>query len=394
MTKIGNNLIPTSPQPIIKTLGLDEIDVVYKVIINSKPFVKGSVLEPNSAYSVTLQVSGKTFPVQLDETILDASLKAGIILAYGCKNGACGSCKAKVIDGNVTMGPHNASTLTEEEKQRKVTLLCCSFPQSDCLISAREIEAGDIPIKKIPCRVNSLEQSAADVMVLKLQLPSTEKFLFRAGQYIEFLLKDGVRRAYSIATPPHHEGPLELHIRHMPGGLFTDHVFGANPNSQMKVKDILRFEGPMGSFFLREDSQKPMIFIASGTGFAPIQAIIEHSLHEKMTRPIHLYWGGRRPQDLYFHEKCLAWAKENSHIKYIPVISNALEEDQWNGRSGFVHNAAMEDFPNMSEFQVYACGAPIVISSAQKDFTAKCHLPEDEFYADSFTSAADLVNQS
>ena len=385
--------MPTSPQPIIRTLGFEDIDVVNEVIINSKPFVKGNVLDSNASFEVTLQVSGKSFPVQADETILDASLKAGIILAYGCKNGACGSCKAKVIDGSVTMGPHNASTLTEEEKQRKVTLLCCSFPQSDCLISAREIQAGDIPIKKIPCRVSSLDQVTSDVMILRLQLPSTEKFLFRAGQYIEFLLKDGLRRAYSIATPPHHEGPIELHIRHMPGGVFTDHVFGANPTLLMKIKDILRFEGPLGSFFLREDSQKPMIFIASGTGFAPIQAIIEHTIHKKTSRPIHLYWGGRRQSDLYMHEKCIIWAKENSNIKYIPVVSDALDEDQWNGRTGFVHHAAMEDFPNMSDYQVYACGAPIVISSAQRDFTAKCMLPEDEFYADSFTSSADLLNQ-
>jgi len=361
-------------------------------MMNSKRFMKGRVLDSSASFLVTLQASGKSFSVQPDETILDASLKAGIILAYGCKNGACGSCKGKILGGEVRMGPHNASTLTEEEEQRKVALLCCSFPLSDCLVSAREIEAGEIPIKKIPCRVADLKQVATDVMVLKLQLPSTERFQYRAGQYVEFLLKDGKRRAYSIATPPHEEGPIELHIRHMPGGLFTDHVFGENPNALMKVKDILRFEGPLGSFFLREASDKPMIFIASGTGFAPIQAIIEHSIHEKMTRPIHLYWGGRRPSDLYEHEKCLTWAKEHPHIQYVPVISDALPEDAWQGRTGFVHQAAVDDFPDMSRYQVYACGAPIVITSAQRDFISKCQLPEDEFYADSFTSAADLAN--
>jgi CDP-4-dehydro-6-deoxyglucose reductase len=361
-------------------------------MINSKRFMKGRVLDSSASFVVTLQASGKSFSVQTDETILDASLKAGIILAYGCKNGACGSCKGKILGGEVRMGPHNASTLTEEEEQRKVALLCCSFPLSDCLVSAREIEAGEIPIKKIPCRVADLERVASDVMVLKLQLPSTERFQYRAGQYVEFLLKDGKRRAYSIATPPHEEGPIELHIRHMPGGLFTDHVFGANPNILMKVKDILRFEGPLGSFFLREASDKPMIFIASGTGFAPIKAIIEHTLHEKITRPIYLYWGGRRPSDLYEHEKCLTWAKNHPHIQYIPVISDALAEDTWQGRTGFVHQAAVDDFPDMSGYQVYACGAPVVISSAERDFTSKCQLPEDEFYADSFTSAADLVS--
>lgn len=349
-------------------------------------------MDSSSHFEITLQGSGKTFNVGADETILDASLKAGIVLAYGCKNGACGSCKAKVISGEVKMGPHNASTLTAEEEARKMSLLCCSFPLSDCTIAAREIEAGSIPIKKVPCRVAELEQVAPDVMILKLQLPSTEKFQYHAGQYVEFLLKDGKRRAYSIATPPHADGPMELHIRHLAGGLFTDHVFGVNPNLVMKVKDILRFEGPMGSFFLREDSDKPMIFIASGTGFAPIQAIIEHTAHENITRPIHLYWGGRRPIDLYKHDECLEWATSMPHLTYIPVISDALAEDHWTGRTGFVHQAAMADFPDMSNYQVYACGAPIVISSSQRDFVEKCQLPEDEFFADSFTSEADLAS--
>jgi CDP-4-dehydro-6-deoxyglucose reductase, E3 len=349
-------------------------------------------LESNKDYVVTLQTSGKSFTVAHDETILDAALKAGVILAYGCKNGACGSCKGKVLSGEVKMGPHNTSTLTPEEELRKTALLCCAFTLSDCTISAREIEAGDIPIKKMPCRISEMAQVAPDVVVMKLQLPSTERFQYRAGQYIEFLLKDGKRRAYSVATPPHQENFIDLHIRHMPGGLFTDSVFGSSTEKNLKVKDILRFEGPMGSFFLREASTKPMIFLASGTGFAPIQAIIEHTIHEKIQRPIYLYWGGRRPVDLYFHEKCLAWANEFAHIHYTPVISDALPTDQWHGRTGFVHLAVMEDFPDMSNLQVYACGAPIVIQSAERDFVEKCHLPEDEFYADSFTSEADLVN--
>lgn len=347
-------------------------------------------MESTQSFEVTLQTSGKSFKVHANETILDAALRSGIILAYGCKNGACGSCKGKVLSGEVNMGPHNTSTLTPEEALRKTALLCCAFPISDCTISAREIETGSIPIKKMPCRIAELTQATPDVMVMKLQLPSTERFQYQAGQYIEFLLKGNKRRAYSIATPPHQEGFIELHLRHMPGGLFTDQVFGVDPLLAVKVKDILRFEGPMGSFFLREASTKPMIFLASGTGFAPIQAIIEHTLHEKITRPIYLYWGGRRPVDLYLHEKCLSWANEFEHIQYIPVISNASEEDQWEGRTGFVHHAVMEDFPDMSNFQVYACGAPIVVQSAERDFVEQCHLPDDEFYADSFTSEADL----
>ena len=232
-------------------------------------------------------------------------------------------------------------------------------------------------------------------MIVKLQLPATERFQFLAGQYIEFLLKDGKRRAYSLASAPHAEGPLELHIRHMPGGTFTDFVFGSNESgTMMKEKDILRFEGPLGSFFLREDSEKPIIFLASGTGFAPIKAIIEHIRHQGITRPISLYWGGRRPHDLYHDAQCQTWAQELPNFKYIPVISDALAEDAWTGRTGFVHQAVMHDFPNMSGHQVYACGAPIVVESARNEFVAQCQLPADQFFADAFTSAADLAKKT
>jgi CDP-4-dehydro-6-deoxyglucose reductase len=290
------------------------------------------------------------------------------------------------------LGSHSSNGLTAEEASRNIALLCCTKPESDCTVDAREIDGtGYFQIKKIPCRVADIQKLATDVMSLKLQLPSTEKFKFLAGQYVEFLLKDGKRRAYSIATAPHEEGPIELHIRHMPGGLFTDHVFGVNPDLQMKLKDILRFEGPLGSFFLREGSDKPIIFIASGTGFAPIQSIIEHAKANKIQREMHLYWGGRRPSDIYHFEKCQQWTKELPNFQFIPVVSDALPEDTWTGRTGFVHQAAMHDIPDMSGYQVYACGAPIVISSAQKDFVKQCQLPEEEFFADSFTSEADLA---
>ncbi len=349
-------------------------------------------MEDKQVFSITLQKSGKSFLVAEDESILDAALKQGIILAYGCKNGACGSCKAKVIEGEFAIGPHSSNGLTDEEASRNIALLCCTTPKSNCTVDAREIDGtSEFPVKKVPCRVAGLEKLTHDVVSLKLQLPSTEKFRYIAGQYVEFLLKDGKRRAYSIATAPHEEGPLELQIRHMPGGLFTDHVFGVNPDLFLKEKDILRFEGPMGSFFLREDSDKPIIFIASGTGFAPIQAIIEHMKANHITREMHLYWGGRRPSDIYHLEKCLNWAKDLPHLHFIPVVSDALPEDAWSGRTGFVHAAAMADIPDMSGYQVYACGAPIVINSASKDFVGKCQLPEDEFYADSFTSEADLA---
>ena len=343
------------------------------------------------SYQVTLKTSGKQFTVNQDETVLEAALSQNINLPYGCKNGACGSCKGKILEGQVTHGQHSESAMSRADETAGATLFCCAHPQSDLLIEAREVQgAGDIAIRKVPCRVNEISRRGSDVAILKLQLPASERFQFLAGQYLEFLLKDGQRRAYSIANAPEQEGPLELHIRHLPGGLFTDFVFAAK-DPALKEKDILRFEGPLGSFFLREDSKKPIIFVAAGTGFAPIKSIIEQMQAKKIQRPISLYWGGRRPSDLYMNSLCETWAQDLPDFKYIPVISDALPEDAWDGRSGFVHEAVMTDHPNLKDFQVYACGAPVMVNAARQDFSSQCHLPEEEFFADSFTSAADLA---
>ena len=343
------------------------------------------------SYQVTIKASGKQFEVNADENVLEAALRHNIQLPYGCKNGACGSCKGKVLEGQVTHGQHSESAMSRADETGGATLFCCAHPLSDLLIEAREVQgAGDIAIRKVPCRVNAIYRHGSDVAILKLQLPASERFQFLAGQYLEFLLKDGQRRAYSIANAPEQEGPLELHIRHLPGGLFTDFVFAAK-DPALKEKDILRFEGPLGSFFLREDSKKPIIFVAAGTGFAPIKSIIEQMQAKKIQRPISLYWGGRRPSDLYMNSLCETWAQDLPDFKYIPVISDALPEDAWDGRSGFVHEAVMTDHPNLKDFQVYACGAPVMVNAARQDFSSKCHLPEEEFFADSFTSAADLA---
>ena len=339
-------------------------------------------------FQVLVNPSGRQFSCDAGESILAAAIRAGVGLPYGCKNGACGSCKGKLVSGQAELGTHQERALSAAEREAGQTLFCCAMPQSDVVIEAREVlGVGDFPIKKLPSRVAKLERLTDDVMVLSLQLPATERMQFKAGQYIEFLLKDGKRRAYSMATAPHSDELLALHIRHMPGGLFTDQLF-----STLKEKDILRFEGPLGTFFLREDSEKPIVMLASGTGFAPIKAMIDHWAHQQSTRPINLYWGGRRPADLYMNALCEEWAKTLPNFRYIPVISDALPEDQWTGRTGFVHKAVMQDLQNLSDYQVYACGAPIMVESAQRDFVAECKLPNEEFFADSFTSEADLVN--
>ena len=343
------------------------------------------------SYQVTLKTSGKQFTVTQDETVLEAALRQGIKLPYGCKNGACGSCKGKVLEGQIRHGQHSESALSKIDETAGGILFCCSHPQTDLLIEAREVQGGgDIAIRKVPCRVNTIHKPSEDVAILRLQLPAAERFQFLAGQYLEFLLKDGQRRAYSIANAPEQEGPLELHIRHLPGGLFTDFVFAA-VTPALKEKDILRFEGPLGSFFLREDSQKPIIFVAAGTGFAPIKSIVEQMQAKKIDRPVELYWGGRRPNDLYLNDLCRTWEQTIPNFKYIPVISDGTPEDAWRGRTGFVHQAVIDDHPSLKDFQVYACGAPVMVNAARNDFSAKCHLPEEEFFADSFTNAADLV---
>jgi CDP-4-dehydro-6-deoxyglucose reductase len=341
-----------------------------------------------SSFSVTVQPSGRTFTVERDEAILPAGIRQGIGLPYGCKDGACGSCKCKMLSGAVVHGPHQEKALTADEAAAGLILTCCAVPQSDLLLESRQVtQAGALPIKKMPVRVASLEKMSADVMVMKLQLPANDAFLFRAGQYIEFLLRDGARRSYSMANAPAEGSQMELHIRHMPGGKFTDLVFGS-----MKEKDILRIEGPYGSFFLREDSQAPIILLASGTGFAPVKALLEGMQQKGITRQTTLYWGGRRPGDLYMDAWVRAFAVANPWLSYVPVVSDALPEDAWAGRSGFVHRAVLQDHADLSIYQVYACGAPIVVDSAKKDFCGMAGLSEDNFFADAFTSEADKVH--
>jgi CDP-4-dehydro-6-deoxyglucose reductase len=342
-------------------------------------------------FQITVKPSDRSFTSHPGETLLAAAIRQGIGMPYGCKDGACGSCKCQKLEGSVTHGPHQSKALSDDEKARGLVLTCCAVALSNVVLESRQVTSeGAFPIKKMPTRVSAMEKKSADVMLLKLQLPAGEPFAYHAGQYVEFMLRDGARRSYSMANAPHTQtanGGLELHVRHMPGGLFTDHVFGT-----MKEKEILRIEGPYGSFYLREDSSKPIVLLASGTGFAPIKALIEQLQFKGSTRPITLYWGGRRPADLYMD----AWVKtqlENMPtLRYVPVVSDALPEDGWNGRTGFVHQAVLQDLPDLSGHQVYACGAPIVVDSAQSAYTL-AGLPADDFYADSFITEADKARE-
>jgi CDP-4-dehydro-6-deoxyglucose reductase len=336
---------------------------------------------------VTVQPSGNVFDVPDGDTILAAGLNAGLHLPYGCRNGACGSCKGKLLAGEIDQGRYQHTALSDDERAAGYALFCVARPLTDVTIESREIAAvKDIVVKKLPCRVHRIERVADDVVILHLKLPANERLQFLAGQYVEFILKDGARRSFSMANPPHDDEFLQLHVRHVPGGSFTDHVFRT-----MKERDILRFEGPLGSFFLHE-SDKPIVFVASGTGFAPIKAIIESAFKHDVARPMTLYWGARRPKDLYLDELPRRWAAERpAQFRYVPVISDGLPEDDWTGRTGFVHRAVMDDYADLSGVQVYACGVPVMVDSARRDFTHERALPIDEFFADSFTTQADLA---
>jgi CDP-4-dehydro-6-deoxyglucose reductase len=333
------------------------------------------------SHRITIKPSNHAFATHEDETILEAALREGFVIAYGCRNGACGSCKGRVLQGAVDYGSYQAHALPDAEKESGHALFCQARPLGDLVIECREIGAvRDIPIKTLPCRVQEMELVAPDVMVLQVKLPASERLQFLAGQYIDILMKDGKRRSLSIANPPHDDAVLELHLRNY-GGPFSDYVF-----HRLKVKDILRFEGPLGTFFLREDSDKPIILLASGTGFAPIKAIVQHAIHKGIRRPITLYWGGRTRSDLYMNALAAQWADEQ-RLRYAPVLSDALPDERWTGRTGFVHRAVMADVPDLSGYQVYACGAPVMVEAAHQDFTGQCRLPDEEFYSDSFTPA-------
>jgi len=342
------------------------------------------------SFQVVIQPSQLTFTAEAHQTILDAAMAADILLPYSCRAGSCSTCKGKVLSGSVEDTANVRHVLMEDEIAEGYTLFCQARPQSDLIIEAHQVRlATDLHVRKLPVRVIALEPLADDVMRVTLQLPAADPFRFYPGQYLDILFKDGSRRSYSMANAPADGNQVDLHVRHMPGGMFTDTVFGA-AEKPLKARDILRIEAPLGSFFLRDDSDKPIVFLASGTGYAPIRAILQQMAAQDNPRPAVLYWGGRRPADLYLNAEAQAFAQTLPGLRYVPVLSDALAEDNWQGRTGFVHHAVMQDFPDLSGHQVYACGAPIMVESARRDFVQQCGLPDAEFFADVFTSQADL----
>lgn len=336
-------------------------------------------------FQVRIEPSQHVFAAEAGETILDAALRQGLTLPYGCRDGACGACRGKVLAGSVDHGKAQAHALSEADRVAGLALFCCATAREDLTIECREVRSSkELPVKTLPARVQKMTRAAPDVMILELKVPANERLQFLAGQYVEILLKDGRRRAFSLANAPHDDACLQLHIRRVPGGHFTEHVFNG-----MQERDILRLNGPHGSFFLREESDKPMLLIAGGTGFAPIKALVEHALAENCRRPMTIYWGGRSRIDLYQAEVAENWVSRHAHLRFVPVLAAPAAEDVWTGRRGLVHLAALEDFPDMSAHQVYLCGAPAMVAAARRDFLTQGKLPDNEFFADSFEFAND-----
>jgi len=337
-------------------------------------------------YEVTIVGSGKTFQVREGESVLKAALRQGVMLPYSCKNGTCGSCKGVVESGEVHYPFHPPLALEKSDFAEGYALMCQAEPVEDLVIKVREIEAvRDIQVRMLPARVIEKTLLAENVVRLRLVLPKSQRLQFLAGQYVDTLLAEGKRRAFSIASCPSLEDEIELHIRHVEGGDFTSWVF-----DELKERDILRFEGPLGNFFVRNDMpERPMIMMGGGTGFAPLKSMIENLLEQGDRRQIHLYWGARTSAELYLDELAVCWAEKYDHIHYHRALSEPGDGDALEAFSGFVHEAVVRDHPDLSDFDVYMSGPPAMIEAAKPAF-AGCGLPENRLYYDSFEFGLDV----
>jgi NAD(P)H-flavin reductase/ferredoxin len=316
------------------------------------------------------------------ETILEAGLREGLALPCECRNGGCGVCLCSVEHGSLEHRPYQRSALPDADKARGKALMCCAMPTSDVVI---EVEAVLRPVAAEPSfrigRVIGLERLADDVMRVLMAVPEGPAIAFRAGQYINIVAADGQRRAFSFANPPHQPHPIELHVRRIPGGRFTAHVFDG-----MKLGDELKFEGPLGSFTLG-DSTRPILFIAGATGFAPVKSILEDAFHRGVQRPMRLYWGVRQRKDLYLLELAHQWQREHANFQVVPVLSEPQPDDHWTGRTGLVHEAMLADYGDLSGFEVYVCGSLKMVETAVPSFLAH-GLGADACFSDAFLPAA------
>ncbi|HZP87933.1 MAG TPA: 2Fe-2S iron-sulfur cluster-binding protein [Burkholderiales bacterium] len=329
-------------------------------------------------FRVTVHPGNRDLLVRRDETLLEAGLRAGLPMPFECRNGGCGVCKGNVLYGEVELAPYQRSALSDSERAAGKVLLCCAVPRSELEIEYRDAGAAeDAKPRTLQVTVAQLNRLAEDVMQVILRLPEGEALPYRAGQYLNVILDDGERRAFSFANPPGDPDFIELHVRRIPGGRFTTQVF-----TTLQVGSTLTIEGPLGNFVLHE-SDRPIIFVAGATGFAPVKSMLEHAFAQGLQRPMALYWGVRQRKDLYMAELPERWAREHRNFTFVPVLSEPTPEDRWTGRTGLVHACILEDYPDLSGQEIYACGSVKMIETAAPEFIAH-GLPEAACFSDAF----------
>ncbi len=340
-------------------------------------------------FTVTIQSSGRHFPVAPGETVLEAAQRAGIALPYSCRAGVCGSCKATLLEGRCEYPRNPPAALSGTSPSQHAILLCQAVPMENLLIEAREVTSvEDIARRQLDVVVARKWMLAPDVIGLHLQPAAGQPRLqWLPGQYLDVLLDEGRRRPFSIANHPQADGSIELHVRHVAGGGFTSWVYDT-----LKVGDALRIEGPLGTFVPREDSERPMVFMAGGTGFAPVKAIVEHFMALGTRRPMRVYWGARSAADLYLRELAAGWSSTAHDLVFHAVISDPEQAAAHGLRMGLVHEAVLEDQPDLSGYDVYMSGPPAMIDAGRKLFT-DAGLPEERLYYDSFDYAPDVLAQ-
>ena len=329
-----------------------------------------------------LEPSGRVLEVKSEESVLEAALRQGVALPYGCRNGACRSCRARILDGAVHYPDGPPKALQPSDRDDGFVFLCAAHLRAGARIEVEEIDADrDIVVRTLLCRLVEKEILAHDVVALRLRLQEGERLRFLAGQYVDVVLRDGRRRAFSLASPPDGESLYEFQIRHVPGGEFSGYAF-----EHLKPRAILRLHGPLGSFYLRKTPPRPAVLMAGGTGFAPIKSIIEDALNEGFAPPMHLYWGARARRDLYHDALARRWAREHGNFHYTPVLSEPTAQCEWRGRTGFVHQAVLEDFPDLSGWGAYLSGPPAMVSAARRTLVAQ-GLDPTCLHSDSFDYA-------
>ena len=335
-----------------------------------------------SAFAVSVHPDERIVTARRGETLLEAGLRDGLPMPFDCRNGGCGVCKADLLAGEVHLRAYQESALPAAERAAGRTLLCCAEPLEDVEV-AYQPAAGARPaeVRRYGARVTSLQRLAPDVMKLVLRVEEGGELRWHAGQYVNVLLEDGAKRAFSFAARPGAGADIELHIRRIAGGAFTPKVF-----TTMKVGDRLRFEGPLGSFHLRDEGAKPILFVAGSTGFAPVKSMLEDAFARGIRRPMTLYWGARTRADLYAAELAAGWALEHANFTFVPVLSEPRPEDGWTGRTGLVHEAILADHPDLSGHQVYACGSVQMVQAVAPALAGRGLSPDDCF-SDAFSFA-------